>query len=198
MTPTAKDTMPTLEIAQTALHQAQNDHSAAVVAASIAHSPAASLREQIASGHGPHISADDLAVATQRAEHAALVVTGATAALVGLDAAVKEANANQVADEVIRAVPTLGARVLDALDAVGAALADYQDAAHDFDGYVTGAANQLNAVGSASAAVPGAASRDARSRPDQLGAVPRRPSPGPRRWFCVGRASARRHLRRPS
>ena|ERR1700728_1567949 len=142
--------MTTLSDAQAAHHQAQNEHSAAVAAASIAQSHAVSLREQIASGHGPHISADDLAVASQRAEHAGLVAAGATAALVGLDAAVQEAKANQVADEVAGAVPMLGTRVLDALDAVGAALVDYQDVAQDFDGYVTSAAKQLNAVGSAS------------------------------------------------
>ena len=122
MNPTDKDSMTTLSEAQTALHQAQSDHGAAVAAASIAASHVASLREQVVSGHGEHISADVLAIASQRAEHAALVVTGAVAALTGLDAAVQEAKANEVADEVVGAVPVLGTRLLDALDAVGAAL----------------------------------------------------------------------------
>jgi hypothetical protein len=142
--------MTTLSDAQAALDQAQSDHAAATAAASIATTHAISLREQIASGHGEHIGPDELAVAAQRAEHAGLVVAGATAALVGLDAAVQAARANELADEIVGAMPVLGDRLLDTLDAVGVALVDYAEAAESFDAYVTSSTRQLNAVGPAS------------------------------------------------
>jgi hypothetical protein len=142
--------MTTLSDAESALHQAQSDHSAATAAASIAQSHAASLREQLASGHGEHIGPDDLAVAAQRAEHASLVVAGTVAALVGLDEAVRDATANELADEVVLAVPQAGTRLLDSLDKVAAALADYREAARAFDSCVTSATHQLDTVGSAS------------------------------------------------
>ena len=138
--------MTTLAEAEAALEAAQLTYAHASVAAAETKAKAGGLRQQVASGKGADISPSDIAAADQAAEHAALVFEGASAALPALMAAVAAARADEVADEVVTALPQLGSAVLEALDNVASALAGLVTAAAEYDKLVEGSIRRLDKV----------------------------------------------------
>ncbi len=138
--------MPSLSEAEAALAQAQDEHERARAALQDATANAAELRSQVRRGQGSKITATQIAAADQNAELAALVHLGAGVELPALSAAVKEARANQAADEIIAELPVLGRNVADALDFVAEALVPFISAAQQYDEFVEAATHRLEKV----------------------------------------------------
>ena len=134
-----------LEQTETALAAAQDAYERAGVASMDAHADAAALRASVKAGDSK-VTPADLAEADALADHAALALQGAAAALPALSAAVAAAKADAAADEVVQTLPRLGRDITLALSGLEEALVPVLAACRHYDGYVETAISHLHAV----------------------------------------------------
>jgi hypothetical protein len=136
--------MSALDEAERALSTAQDRAHSTAQDAAIAKADAAKLRDAVVSGAGSNVTAEVLAAADHKAEHAALIAQGTGAALPGLSAAVQAAVSEEVADEIVTTLPQLGTELTEALYGLADQFQTVIAAASKYDGFVAQSVRRLN------------------------------------------------------
>jgi hypothetical protein len=145
--------MSALTEAREALAAAQRKADDARLTAAEKASAAASLRAAVVAGNAEGVTAQELALAAQEAEHAALLSQGAEQSLPALSEALQALSAGEVCDAVAGRLRELGSNVLDTLDTLTTDIMPLAEAVRAYDTFAEQATHRLHTVAGASSRV---------------------------------------------